>query len=98
MSKKYLIDETAAQLIFEHFVEMPYKQVYRFCDILRNLDPAPDFSTQLKQYHDFIVQKGLWDEFVDFQRWLPGMEEAEAIAQAKAEGSSLSGGLQAHER
>lgn len=78
MAKKFLIDESEAQRILECFVEMPYKTVYQFCDILRNLDPAPDFSTQVQQYHDFIVQKGLWDEFMTFLRWTPAeIEEAE---------------------
>lgn len=75
MAKKYLINEEDANDLLNHLANHPYKDVYKFCDVLRSLQDAPDLSTHLKQYHDFIVSKGLYDEFVTFTRWTVDVED-----------------------
>lgn len=40
MANYYLIDETAATAILNYLVDRPYREVYKFIEILQNLNEA----------------------------------------------------------
>lgn len=74
MAKQYLISEDDATVILNHLANRPYGEVFEFCDVLRNLQEAPDLSQQLGKYHDYIIHKNLWDDFLNYAKWIHGME------------------------
>lgn len=77
MAKKFLISEEDATALLDHLASQPYRDVFPFCDVLRNLDEQHDFSDQLSKYHDFIVDRNLWDQFLKYTRWVHGMQDLE---------------------
>jgi hypothetical protein len=75
MAKQYQISEEDANALLNHLALLPYKDVFQFCDILRNLQEVPDLHEQVQKYHDFIIKKDLWDDFLNYSRWIHGMED-----------------------
>jgi len=85
MSKLFLIEEEVGNALLEYLANQPYREVYALMAALQGLSEymKPDYQ-QIQQRNDYLVSKGLWDEFLKWSEtydpakidhYIPGFQE-----------------------